>query len=62
MINLPTLKYIFLISSLLLINPNSTIAQITPDNTLGAESSRVVPNGAIDKIQGGALRDKNLFH
>ena len=62
MINLPALKYIFLITSLLLINNNSAIAQITPDNTLGAESSRVVPNGAIDKIDGGALRDKNLFH
>ncbi|BAY85487.1 hypothetical protein NIES267_49870 [Calothrix parasitica NIES-267] len=51
MINLPILKYLLLISSFLLINPNSTTAQITPDNTLGAESSRVVPDGAIDKIQ-----------
>ncbi|MEM6402823.1 MAG: filamentous hemagglutinin N-terminal domain-containing protein, partial [Cyanobacteria bacterium P01_D01_bin.116] len=62
MINLPSLKYIFLISTLLVINNNSALAQIIPDNTLGAESSRVLPNGAIDKIDGGALRDKNLFH
>ena len=62
MINLPSLKYIFLISTLLVINNNLAIAQITPDNTLGAESSRIVPNGDIDKIDGGALRDKNLFH
>ena len=62
MINLPKLKYILLISSFLAINTTPAIAQITPDNTLGTESSRVLPNGAIDKIDGGALRDKNLFH
>ena len=62
MINLPNLKYILLISSFLVINNIPVAAQITPDNTLGAESSRVVPNGNIDKIDGGALRDKNLFH
>ena len=62
MINRPKLKYILLISSFLVINTTPAIAQITPDNTLGAESSRVVPNGAIDKIDGGALRDRNLFH
>ncbi len=43
------------------------IAQITPDNTLGAESSFVTQNIEFDNrtvnlIQGGALRDKNLFH
>ena len=62
MINLPTLKYILLVSSFLAVNNTPAKAQITPDNTLGAESSRVVPNGSIDKIDGGALRDKNLFH
>ncbi len=62
MLNLPTLKYLLLIGGFLLINNHSAVAQITPDNTLGAESSRVVPNGAIDKIDGGALRDRNLFH
>ena len=62
MINRLKLKYILLVSSFLAINSTLAIAQITPDNTLGAESSRVVPSGSIDKIDGGALRDKNLFH
>ncbi len=47
-----------------------TLAQqsnITPDNTLGAESSRlnrnVIINGInADSIDGGAQRDINLFH
>ena len=38
-----------------------------PDNTLGPESSIVAPNVAIngipsDRIDGGAIRGKNLFH
>ncbi len=42
-------------------------AQITPDNTLGAEASQlnqnVLINGALgDKINGGATRGSNLFH
>ncbi|RCJ28205.1 filamentous hemagglutinin [Nostoc sp. ATCC 43529] len=41
-------------------------AQIREDNTLGSESSVVTPqliNGyATDKIDGGAIRDNNLFH
>jgi filamentous hemagglutinin family protein len=42
-------------------------AQITPDNTLGAESSVVTPNVLIknlpsDQIEGGAVRGPNLFH
>ncbi len=42
-------------------------AQITPDNTLGAESSRLTPNVPIagengDRIDGGATRGSNLFH
>jgi len=43
-----------------------TMAQITPDATLGAESSTVrVVNGAtftFDVIEGGATRGTNLFH
>ncbi|MEB3357632.1 MAG: filamentous hemagglutinin N-terminal domain-containing protein [Synechococcales bacterium] len=44
-----------------------TFAQIVPDNTLGAEGSRLTPNvqirGALgDRIDGGALRGVNLFH
>ncbi|WP_323808822.1 filamentous hemagglutinin N-terminal domain-containing protein [Nostoc sphaeroides] len=42
-------------------------AQIIPDNTLGAEASRLnqnqLINGALgDKIDGGAARGSNLFH
>ncbi|MDZ7955531.1 filamentous hemagglutinin N-terminal domain-containing protein [Nostoc sp. DedQUE09] len=42
-------------------------AQITPDNTLGAEASQLkqnlIINGTLgDKIEGGATRDSNLFH
>ncbi len=43
------------------------IAQITPDDTLGIESSILTPdvslNGqVVDLIQGGAVRGDNLFH
>jgi filamentous hemagglutinin family protein len=46
--------------------PVSAIAQIIPDSTLGAESSRLVPdtinNLPSDRITGGATRGSNLFH
>ncbi len=42
------------------------LAQIVPDNTLGAESSVVTPDviGGIesDRIDNGAIRGTNLFH
>ena len=42
------------------------LAQVTPDNTLGAESSVVTPtnvNGLPgEQIDGGATRGANLFH
>ncbi|MEA5573020.1 S-layer family protein [Calothrix sp. UHCC 0171] len=44
------------------------IAQVTPDNitpdtTLGIESSQIQPlNPQVDKIDGGAIRGVNLFH
>lgn len=45
---------------------NCVLAQITPDGTLGAESSIVTPtnvNGLPgDVIDGGATRGSNLFH
>jgi filamentous hemagglutinin family protein len=46
---------------------NSAVAQVTPDGTLGAESSIVIPNVEIngvnsDRIDGGATRGSNLFH
>ncbi|HEY9607212.1 MAG TPA: DVUA0089 family protein [Allocoleopsis sp.] len=43
------------------------LAQITPDGSLGAETSVVTPNVSIgglpaDRIDGGATRGANLFH
>jgi filamentous hemagglutinin family protein len=38
---------------------------IVPDDTLGAESSQVIPNAGgfpAELIQGGAIRGQNLFH
>ncbi|MBW4595744.1 MAG: filamentous hemagglutinin N-terminal domain-containing protein [Brasilonema angustatum HA4187-MV1] len=56
-----------LLCSLLLLTSKVAHAQITPDNTLGAESSRLTPNvqikgAAADSISGGAQRGSNLFH
>ncbi|NEO82119.1 filamentous hemagglutinin N-terminal domain-containing protein [Moorena sp. SIO4G3] len=55
------------VSSLCLLFASPTLAQITPDSTLGNENSQVTPNqtirGAVaDLIEGGAIRDSNLFH
>lgn len=42
---------------------HSAFAQITPDGTLGAETSVVTPVAPnIDNITGGAVRGSNLFH
>ena len=50
----------------LLLFPFPAIAQIIPDNSLGAESSRTVSdtinNLPSDRITGGATRGVNLFH
>ncbi|MEG4056210.1 MULTISPECIES: two-partner secretion domain-containing protein [unclassified Microcoleus] len=50
----------------LLLFPSKTFAQIIPDNSLGPESSRTVPdtinNLPSDRITGGATRGVNLFH
>ncbi|MEG4171849.1 MULTISPECIES: two-partner secretion domain-containing protein [unclassified Microcoleus] len=50
----------------LLLCPFPAIAQIIPDNSLGTESSRTVPdtinNLPSDRITGGATRGANLFH
>jgi len=52
--------------ALLLLFPFPGIAQIIPDNSLGAENSRTVPdtinNLPSDRITGGAIRGVNLFH
>ncbi len=53
--------------SILLLSGTPVCAQITPDRTLGAESSRLTPNVQIkgasaERIDGGAQRGSNLFH
>ena len=56
----------FILFATLLLLPTSAIAQIIPDNSLGAESSRTVPatinNLPSDRIEGGANRGVSLFH
>ncbi|QIR41337.1 filamentous hemagglutinin N-terminal domain-containing protein [Tolypothrix sp. PCC 7910] len=56
-----------ILCSLILLSSTPAYSQINPDNTLGAESSRVTPNVLInganaDRIDGGAVRGSNLFH
>ncbi|MEG4285902.1 filamentous hemagglutinin N-terminal domain-containing protein [Microcoleus sp. A006_D1] len=55
-----------LVCALFLLFPGSAIAQIIPDGSLGAESSRTIPdtinNLPSDRITGGATRGVNLFH
>ena len=55
------------VSSLCLFLASPTNAQITPDSTLGDDNSIVTPNqtirgAVVDLIEGGAIRDSNLFH
>jgi filamentous hemagglutinin family protein len=56
----------YLLFCALLLLPSGAIAQIIPDNTLGPESSRTVPdtinNLPSDRIEGGATRGSSLFH
>ncbi|MEG4574530.1 filamentous hemagglutinin N-terminal domain-containing protein [Microcoleus sp. N3A4] len=55
-----------LFCAFLLLFPFPAIAQIIPDSSLGAESSRTVAdtinNLPSDRIEGGATRGVNLFH
>ncbi len=53
-----------LISSLVFwaLIPGTALAQIAPDSSLGAENSVVESSGNRDTINGGAIRDANLFH
>jgi filamentous hemagglutinin family protein len=56
-----------LTASFCVFQERSATAQIIPDNSLGSESSVVVPNINIngldsDRIDGGAIRGSNLFH
>jgi filamentous hemagglutinin family protein len=56
----------YLLFCALLLLPSGAIAQIIPDNTLGAESSRrvsdTINNLPSDRIDGGATRGSSLFH
>src|SRR4028119_966987 len=58
--------YLLLLSGYLSLFPSGAIAQIIPDNTLGPESSRSVPdtinNLPSNRIGGGATRGSSLFH
>ena len=55
-----TLVYLLVYS---LIGGGKASAQLTPDGTLGAENSVVVPlDPLVEQIQGGAIRGGNLFH
>ncbi|MBD2204532.1 filamentous hemagglutinin N-terminal domain-containing protein [Calothrix sp. FACHB-1219] len=56
-----------ILCSLIFFSSAPAYSQINPDNTLGAESSRITPNVLInganaDQIDGGAVRGSNLFH
>ncbi|TBR61298.1 filamentous hemagglutinin [Westiellopsis prolifica IICB1] len=57
---------LFLPNLMILMFLGKAIAQITPDNSLGAESSVVNPDIIndipSDRIDGGAIRGSNLFH
>ncbi|MGD2182781.1 filamentous hemagglutinin N-terminal domain-containing protein [Lusitaniella coriacea] len=58
--------FLLSLSSLIYTAP-SAVAQLTPDNTLGAESSSVNPNATLNGlptqlIEGGATRGSSLFH
>lgn len=58
---------LLLFCGVLVLTSTSVRAQLTPDKTLGAESSLVRPNILIngangDRIEGGARRGSNLFH
>ncbi len=60
-----TIQLLF-VSCYLCLFPSFSLAQIVPDGSLGAESSRTVPdtinNLPSDRITGGATRGSNLFH
>lgn len=53
----------FLVASFVSVFPCSQVkAQLTPDKTLGGENSRVRNQPGEKRIEGGAIRGKNLFH
>ncbi len=63
----PGFVHSLLICTFLSLASTRVDAQITPDNTLGAEASKLIPIGeqagiSLDLINGGAKRGNNLFH
>ena len=57
------LFYSFVVSGISIFKCDRAFSQITPDNTLGDESSILNPRDeASDSIEGGAVRGQNLFH
>ena len=57
------LFYSLVVSGILIFKCERAFSQITPDNTLGAESSVVNTRDATsESIDGGAVRGQNLFH
>jgi len=57
-----SLQFFLLVSLLSVVPCNQVKAQLTPDNTLGSENSRVRNQTTGKRIEGGAIRGKNLFH
>ena len=61
--NLDLRQFFLLTSAFSFLFPGTVIAQVVPDNTLGAESSTIRSIDELrDAIEGGAIRDDNLFH
>jgi large exoprotein involved in heme utilization and adhesion len=61
------INYAFLLLFNVLLPQSWALAQLTPDTTLGSESSIITPsvlinNQPADRIDGGASRGANLFH
>ncbi|HEY9668449.1 MAG TPA: filamentous hemagglutinin N-terminal domain-containing protein [Coleofasciculaceae cyanobacterium] len=61
------INYFLTLSFSVLLSQTQAFAQLTPDTTLGGESSIVTPgvvinNQSADRIDGGASRGANLFH
>ena len=59
--------FLILNSAIAFFSQNAIAQNIVPDNTLGAENSKVTPNIEIngvesDRLEGGAQRGANLFH
>ncbi|WP_175551031.1 filamentous hemagglutinin N-terminal domain-containing protein [Spirulina major] len=60
--NLISMSCVGLGSAIALFTLAPALAQLTPDQTLGTESSRVTPQHHRDLIEGGAIRGQSLFH